>query len=64
MKDLSTTDLTIFWKKLILSFQFGFWQKYSTSLALIHLTDKIRHGIDEGNYACGIFVDFQRPLIQ
>ena len=30
--------------------------------ALIHLTDKIRHEIDKGNYACGIFVDFQKAF--
>ena len=39
-------------------FQFGFHQKYSTTHVLIHLTNKIRHEIDKGNYACGIFVDF------
>ena len=35
---------------------------YSTSHALIHLTDKIRHETDKGNYACGIFVDFQKDF--
>ena len=30
--------------------------------ALIHLTDKIRNVIDKGNYASGIFVDFQKPI--
>ena len=29
--------------------QFGFRQKYSTSYALIHLTDKIREQLDSGN---------------
>ena len=28
----------------------------------IHLADKIRNEIDKGNYACGIFVDFQNNL--
>ena len=42
--------------------QFGFRQKYSTTRALIHLTDKIRHEIDKGNYVCGIFVDFQKAF--
>ena len=46
-------------KEIIFSIQFGFHPKYSTTHALIHLTDKIRHEID-GNYACGIFVDFQK----
>ena len=47
-------------KEIIFSLQLGFRQKYSTTHALIHLTDKIRHEIDRGNYACGIFVDFQK----
>ena len=47
-------------KEIIFSPQFGFRPKYSTTHALIHLTDKIRHEIDKSNYACGIFVDFQK----
>ena len=49
-------------KEIIFSLQFGFRQKYSTTHALIHLTDKLRHEIDKGNYACGIFVDFQKAF--
>ena len=37
-----------FLEKKIFSFQFGFKQKYSTTLALIHLTDKISFEIDKG----------------
>ena len=44
------------------SIQLGFRQKYSPTHALIHLTDKIRHEIDKGNYACRIFVDFQKDF--
>ena len=47
---------------MIFSIQLGFRQKYSPTHALIHLTDKIRHEIDKGNYACGIFVDFQKAF--
>ena len=36
-------------KKIIFSLQFGFQQKYSTTHALIHHTDKIRHETDKGN---------------
>ena len=46
--------------EIIFSLQFGFCHKYSNTHALIKLTDKIRHEIDKGNYACGIFVDFQK----
>ena len=47
---------------LIYSLQFGFSQKHSASHALIHLTDKIREQLDKGNFACGIFVDFQKAF--
>ena len=49
-------------KKTIFSLKFGFRQKYSTTHALIHLTDKIRHEINKSNYARGIFVDFQKAI--
>ena len=49
-------------KENIFSLQFGFRQKSTTIHALIHLTDKIRHEIDKGNYACGIFADFQKAF--
>ena len=45
-------------KEIIFSLQFGFRQKYSTTHALIHITDEVRHEIDKGNYACGISVNF------
>ena len=48
--------------EIIFSLQFGFRQKYSTTHALIHLTYKIRHEVERGNYACGIFVEFQKPF--
>ena len=49
-------------KEIIFSLQFGFRQKYSTAHAQIHLTDKIRHEIDKGNYASRIIVDFQKAF--
>ena len=42
---------------VIYDLQFGFRKKYSTSYALIYLTDKIREQLDSGNFAYGIFVD-------
>ena len=47
---------------VIYDLQFGFRQTYSTSHALIHLTDKIREQLDSGNFACGIFVDLQKAF--
>ena len=41
----------------IYRFQFGFKQKRSTS----H-TDKIKEQLDKGNFACGIFVHFQKAF--
>ena len=42
--------------------QFGFRDKYSTSHALIRLTDKIRAQLDSGNFTCGILVDLQKAF--
>ena len=47
---------------LIYSLQFGFRQRHSTSHAFIHLTDKIKEQLDKENFACGIFVDFQKAF--
>ena len=49
-------------KDVIFLLQFVFQQKYSTTHAVIHHTVKIRHETDKGNYACGIFVDFQKAF--
>ena len=46
---------------VIYNLQFGFRQKYSTSLALIHLTDKIREQKDSEKFA-GMFADLQKAL--
>ena len=45
---------------LIYSLQFGFRQKYSTTHALINLTESIRQTLDEGSFGCGIFADLQK----
>ena len=47
---------------LIYSLQFRFRQKRSNSYALFYLTDKIREQLDKGNFACGIFNDFQKAF--
>ena len=41
---------------IIYPLQFGFRQKYSTSFALIHLTETIKEALDQGKYCCGNFV--------
>ena len=49
---------------VIYDLQFSFRQKYSTTHALIHLTNKITEQLDSGNFACGIFIDLQKALTQ
>ena len=41
----------------IYNLQFGFRQQYSTSHALINITENIRKAVDDGNVGCGVFVD-------
>ena len=39
---------------LIFNLQFGFRQQYSTSHALINITEKIRRALDDENIGCGV----------
>ena len=48
--------------KLIYSLQFAFRQNYSTSYALIHLTETIKQSLDQGLFSYGIFVDLQKAF--
>ena len=47
---------------IIYNLQFGFTQQYSTSHALINITENIRKALDDGNIGCGVFVDFQKAF--
>ena len=49
-------------KNIIYNLQFGFRQQYSTSHALINITENIRKALDDGNIGCGVFVDFQKAF--
>ena len=42
---------------IIYNLQFGFRQQYSTSHALINITEIIRKALDDGNTGYGVFVD-------
>ena len=44
---------------IIYNLQFGFRQRYSTSHALINITENIRKVLDDENIGCGVFVDLQ-----
>ena len=45
---------------IICNLQFGFRQQYSTSHVLVNITENIRKAFDDGNIACGVFVDLQK----
>ena len=47
---------------IIYDLQFGFRQKFSTSHALINLTENRREALDEGCIGCGIFVDLKKAV--
>ena len=47
---------------IIYNLQFGFRQQYSTSNALINITENIGKGLDDGNIGRGIFVDLQKAF--
>ena len=42
--------------------QFGFRNSHSTDQALINITEKIRKALDNGNFACGVFLDLQKAF--
>ena len=48
--------------KLIYPLHLGFQQHYSSSYALLNLTESIMKALDEGNFACDIFVDLEKAF--
>ena len=47
---------------IIYNLQFGLRQQYSTSHALINITEIIRKALDNGNIGCGVFADLQKAF--
>ena len=47
---------------MLFTYQFGFQNYHSTNQALTSITEKIRKALDEGKFACGIFLDFQKAF--
>ena len=47
---------------IIYFLQFGFQQHYSTSYDLLNLTEAILKALDNGNFACDVFVDLQKAF--
>ena len=48
--------------KILYCYQYGFRKLYSTVLALIEITDHIKHLLDEKNYVISIFIDFKKAF--
>jgi hypothetical protein len=44
---------------VLYTYQFGFRANYSTSLALIEVTDNIYEQLDAGSSVCGVYLDLQ-----
>ena len=42
--------------------QFGFRNSHSTNHALINITEKIKKSLDNNEYSCGVFLDFQKAF--
>ena len=47
---------------IIYNLQFGFRQHYSTSHALINITENIRKALDEENIGCGVFANLPKAF--
>ena len=47
---------------LLFKQQYGFRNKLSTNHALIDITNRIQKACDNGQYACGIYVDFEKAF--
>ena len=50
------------YNNVIYDLQFGFRQQYSTSHALINITENIRKALDNVNIGCGVFADLQKAF--
>ena len=48
--------------KYLYNNQFGFRNHHSTNHALISITEKIRNALDDGKYAFGLFLVFQKTF--
>ena len=51
------------YNNIIYDLQFGFRQQYSTSHALINITENIPKALDDGNIGSGVFVDLHKSFL-
>ena len=50
------------YNNIIYDLEFGFRQQYSTSHALINITENIRKALYDRSIGCGVFVDLQKAF--
>ena len=50
------------YNNIIYDLQLGFIQQYSTSHALINITENIRKALDDGNIDCRVFTDLKKAF--
>ena len=48
--------------KGLFNYQFRFRNHHSANHTLISITEEIRNALDEGKFACGVFLDFQKAF--
>ena len=48
--------------KIISPLQFGFRKMHSTNHALVSIIEHVKSIVDHGNFACGLFLDFQKAF--
>ena len=47
---------------ILFQYQFGFRKMYSTTLALIEITDHLRKFLNDGNHALSLFIDLSKAF--
>ena len=64
LERLMYNRLTMFINKynILYDYQFGFRKKYSASMALVQVVDKIATHINNDDYILGVFVDFSKAF--
>ena len=62
LEKLMYKRLYIFLNNNNIIYNFGFRQQYSTSHALINITENTRKALDDGNIGCRVFVDLQKAF--
>lgn len=48
--------------RILHDLQFGFREKFSTSHALISLTEHLKKSLDKGAFGCGLFIDLKKAF--